>query len=52
MAASTQMYPYGTGVGDSILPKKHYGMSGEIPMSTTFVLHGMSHKYIQVRTFG
>ena len=51
MAASAHFYPYGSGVGDSICVKKYAGLTGTIPMSTSFVLYGTYFNNIWVRTF-
>ena len=51
MATPTHFYPYGTGVGDTTDTKKHNATSGEIPMSTSFVLYGTSFNDLVVGSF-
>ena len=51
MAAATHIYPYGIGVGDSILSKKSTHAAGVFQISTLFVLFGNSIDNMMVRTF-
>ena len=51
MAAATHIYPYGIGVGDSILSKKSTDDAGVFQINTSFVLFGNSFDNMIVRKF-